>query len=242
MVEPRLERFLFYSLLLHAAVLVSLLISSLLKENTKKYYTVDFYGEPSAPSGSSAAPAAQIEQKAAKEEPAKTKFVNPKEDLLIKSKKGEKKVREVISDVPSIPIPKPKAKKEEGGSSEIPSGIPSAADGSGVGVGFGPDGYRGGGSGAGNFPYQWYVQTIKKSLDSNWNVTEGFSKRIYTQIGYTIRRNGSLEAIEIEETSNNETFDRSAKRAVELSGPYPPLPRDYPESTLRVHVRFTVKR
>ena len=226
MTEHRLERFLLYSFLIHTTLILSLLVSNLTKEKTKNYYSIDFYGGgPSIPSGQ----APRIEEQAPKKEPVKTKIINPREDLLIKS------------NVPAIPIPKPQARREEG-SAAIPSAIPSAADSSGVGVGFGPDGYRGGGSGAGNFPYQWYVQVIKKKLDANWNVTEGFSRRIYAQTAFTINRDGSLTDIEIEETSNNELFDRSARRAVELSGPFPPLPHDFPENSLRVHVRFTVKR
>ena len=238
MTQFRLERFFFYSFLIHISILGSILLSSAVQENKKMYYSVDFVGGPSS-SGGAAAPEIQ---ESSKEEPVKTKAVNPKEDLLVKSNKKDKKVKEVISaiPIPSIPIPKPRGKRGEE-PSDVPSAIPSDSDGSGVGVGFGPDGYRGGSS-AGNFPYQWYVHTVKTKLDSNWNVREGFSKRIYTQVAFTIRRDGMLTAIDIEESSGNEVFDRAAKRAVEMSSPCPPLPADFKESSLRVHVRFTVKR
>ncbi len=240
--QSRLGRFLFYSFLIHSAVIISLFFSNLIGERTKNYYAVDFYGgESGSQAMSSGSPAAPVEEKTVKQEAAKAAAANPKEDLLIKSKKKEQKTR-IVSSVPPIPIPSPKqhARHEEN-SSAIPSAIPSV-DGSGVGVGFGPDGYRGGGGGAGNFPYQWYIQAIKKNLDANWNVTGGYSKRIYAQMAFTIKRDGSLLDVKVEEPSGDEAFDRAAQRAVELSGPFPPLPRDFPESSLRVHVRFTVKR
>ena len=140
--------------------------------------------------------------------------------------------------VPTLAVPKPLPKKD--GGSDIPSAVPEAGSG-GVGIGFG-DGIGSGGGGAGNFPHAWYVQTIKKKLDSNWNVEGGFSARIYAQVTFTISRDGSLADVEIEQTSKNEVFDRAALRAVQASSRLPPLPKGFEEPALRVHVRFTAKR
>ncbi len=240
---PRLERFIFYSFTIHLAFLGGLILNQFSFENTKKYYAIDFYG--GGPSQSAAdvnlGGSRPKEAAAPKVEPVKEKFINPKEDLLIKSRKTDRKEKEIISEVPAIPIPKAPTAKASSGNSDAPSAIPDAVDGSGVGVGFGADGWKGGGSGAGNFPYQWYVQTVKKKLDENWNVTSGFSKRIYAQTAFTILKNGSLDDVKIEESSGNPAFDMAAKRAVEMSGPFPPLPRGFEEPALRVHVRFTVK-
>ncbi len=234
----RLDRFIAYSFLLHLAFLGGLILKQFSFEPDKKYYAVDFYG-----GGPSASAPNLNTGSAPKEEPIKEKIINPKEDLLLKSKKKNKKIKEVIAAVPSIPIPIPKAppSNTSDGAGDSPSAIPDAVDGSGVGVGFGADGWKGGGSGAGNFPYQWYIQTIKKKLDENWNVTSGFSRRIYAQTAFTILKDGSLSEIKIEEPSGNEAFDQAAKRAVEMSSPFPPLPRGFEEPALRVHVRFTVK-
>jgi TonB family protein len=240
---PRLERFIFYSFLIHAAFIAGLIIKQFSLNNTKNYYSVDLYGggpAPSAEANLNAEPEAPKETVAP--EPVKEKVVNPKEDLLIKSKKKDKKIKEVISQVPAIPIPKaPGSRKEKGDSGGyVPSAVPGASDGSGVGVGFGADGWKGSG-GAGNFPYQWYIQSVKKKLDQNWNVSSGYSRRIYAQTAFTIQKNGSVSDVEIEESSGNSVFDSEARRAVQLSAPFPPLPRGFEEPTLRVHVRFTVK-
>ena len=53
---------------------------------------------------------------------------------------------------------------------------------------------------------------------------------------------GSIRDIEVEETSKNEVFDQAAVRAVRYSNPLPPLPKEFQESELHVHIRFTVKR
>ena len=236
-------KFVFYSFSLHAALIAGFMIRQFALEDTKKYYAVDFYGAP--PAG--AARHAQDDAGNGRDRslPPKTvsqqkTVINPKEDLILKSKKKIKVVKEAI---PAIPIPKaPEPKSAGGGAASAPSAVPDAVGGSGIGVGFGADGWKGGSGGAGNFPYQWYVNSVKKKLDENWNVTGGFSRRIYTQVAFTIARDGSLSGIEIEEKSGDDAFDYQARRAVLGSGPFPPLPRDYRESTLRVHVRFTVKR
>ena len=203
----------------------------------KTYYAVDFLGGgmPSggAPRGSSRQ--SQLEKN-------KTIAVNPQEDLLLKSKKKSNK-KEILSTAPAVPaIPIPKApSRVESEPSDVPSAIPNSGSG-GIGIGFGDGGFGSGSGGAGNFPYAWYVHAIRKRLDSNWNVTSGFSERIFAQVAFTIKRDGSLVDIEVEESSKSDAFDQTALRAVQTSSPLPPLPQGYDESALRVHVRFAVKR
>ncbi|OGR85955.1 MAG: hypothetical protein A3A86_03175 [Elusimicrobia bacterium RIFCSPLOWO2_01_FULL_60_11] len=234
---PGIQKFVFYSFSIHTALVGGFIFRQVFSNSSKEYYAVDFY----SPADAQDVGNGRDRSLPPKIDSQKETVVNPKEDLLLKSK-DKKKKKEKVSAIP-IPIPKaPAPKGEAGDESDLPSAVPDAVDGSGVGVGFGKDGWKGGGSGAGNFPYQWYVQTIKKNLDGNWNITGGFSRRIYTQVAFTITRDGSLADVEVEEKSGNDVFDYQAKRAVSESGPFPPLPGDFHESELRVHVRFTVKR
>lgn len=228
-----LPRYLIYSFLIHVTLVGWLTVANLSKKVTKTYYSVDFLG--GLPSGSDA----RLEtQKAKESQKEKVKIINPQEDLLLKSKKklakNEKEIVSTVPAIPSVPVPKFASRAGQNVSSEIPG------TGSGVGIGLG--GGFGDGSGAGNFPYTWYVHSIKKKLDSNWNVTTGFSNKIYTQVAFVIRRDGTIANIKVEESSKNEIFDRAALRAVEYTNPLPPLPSDFPESELRVHVRFVVKK
>ncbi|OGR95719.1 MAG: hypothetical protein A2902_04415 [Elusimicrobia bacterium RIFCSPLOWO2_01_FULL_64_13] len=232
-----LSRYFFYSGLAHASCLTFLVLASLSHPRTKLYYAVDFVGGFSSPRGGSAAPAG--------DEAAKVTTVNPEEDLLLKEKPGAKKdakkKKEVVSKAPPVPsIPIPRAPEGTKGVQEGAGAIPGTE--SGIGIGFGEEGVGGtGGSGSGNFPYAWYVHSVRKKLDSNWSVPGKYGSRVNAQVGFTILKNGSLKGVEIEESSKDALFDRAALRAVEYSNPLPPLPSGFPESDLRVHVRFTVK-
>src|SRR5438105_1603568 len=100
-----MSRYFTYSSLIHITVILSFIfLSAPVKK--KQYYTIDFMGGVSA---SVSRPEVQKVEPQAKAEKVVT--INPKEDLLVKSKKKNKKekVREVISDVPSVPgVPAPK--------------------------------------------------------------------------------------------------------------------------------------
>lgn len=233
--QTHFSKYLTYSFITHIVFSFSIIALNFSKSSTKNYYVVDFVA--GLPSGGTAK---TVVQKPQEPESIKIKEVNPKEDLLIKSKEKNKKEKEILKEetfVPS-PIPAPKI-KVYGSASEIPSA--SAGDGSGVGVGVG-EGLGSGSGGAGNFPYTWYVHSIKKKLDANWNVRGGFDKKIYTQVVFTVLKNGLIKGIKVEESSKNDIFDQAALRAVEYSNPFPALPSDFPESELRIHVRFTVKK
>jgi TonB family protein len=45
-------------------------------------------------------------------------------------------------------------------------------------------------------------------------------------------RNGDLLAVEIETPSKVDALDQAALRALQASGPFPPLPADFPKSSL----------
>ncbi len=232
-------RYLTYSSLVHVVAIGWVLFVQLYRQPSKTYYVVDFLGSGGFSPGAGAGGSQPEQAVEKKEEAVKTKLIDPKEDLLIKSKKPlSKKEKEVVTSappIPSAPIPKPVQGKAVAESS-FPSLVPGP--GNGIGIGFG----GGGGSGAGNFPYTWYVHTIRKKLDSNWNVTEGYSSRVFAQVAFTIKKDGSIIKIDIEEGSKDEVFDQAARRAVEYASPLPPLPSDFEEDELRVHVRFTMKR
>ncbi len=256
-------RYFTYSSALHIGALSFLIFGNLFQSAPKDYYMVDFMAGGAGGGGGRQNTVETVEAKAketvqAKQlDPVKVKAVNPAEDLLLKSKdKKKSREKEVITKtmpIPAaIPIPKPlESAKPSGG---VPSPIPSAGSGtgegsaagsgSGTGIGIGVgDGFGSGtgSGGAGNFPYAWYVNSVKKKLDSNWNVTTGFDRRVFTQMAFTIQRSGSISDVEVEESSNIPAFDLAARRAVEYSNPLPPLPSGYSEPHLRIHVRFTVK-
>jgi len=240
-------KFVLYSFSIHTALLGTFIFNQIYSQNVKKYYTVDFYSGLAAQNDAGNSLERSLQVQSDDRDPDKKAAASPKENILIKPK--NKKKKEAISTIPIPKAPKTKNKTETNKIADVPSAIPNALNSSGVGVALSADGWKeegriggGGGGKTGNFPYQWYVQAVKKKLNENWNVTEGASPRIYAQAAFTIIRDGSLTDIEIEEKSGNPVFDYQVQRTVDISGPFPPLPNDFKEPTLRVHVRFTIKK
>lgn len=233
-----LKPYLTYSSALHLLAVGWILFVNFSRQAEKNYFTVDFIG-----SGSSSLNArSPIKKEEEKIEKDLSKSIDPKEDLLIKPEE-EKKEKEIITETPSLPPPPlPQAKSLKQEKLSDASVIPVAPSASGVGIGFGPSDSSLGNSEGGSFPYTWYVFAIKKGLDTHWNITGGFNRRIYSQVVFTINRDGTLTEIGLEESSKNSIFDQAAVRAVKESDPFPPLPEDFQEPILKVHVRFTVKR
>jgi TonB family protein len=78
-------------------------------------------------------------------------------------------------------------------------------------------------------------------LDKNWKPPREFQSDTVCQIGFTISRDGQVSAAQIEKPSGDTLFDQLAQRAVLYSNPLPPLPEGFPDSTLRVHMKFEGK-
>jgi TonB family protein len=104
----------------------------------------------------------------------------------------------------------------------------------------------GGGSGAGgyldvgNFCCPEYLQTMLQLIQKNWNGQQSVSGQ--SQMKFTIRRDGTLTQIELERPSGYFALDREAQRAVLVTRRLPPLPRQFPEDHLTVHLIFRYQR
>jgi len=109
--------------------------------------------------------------------------------------------------------------------------------GSGSGFGFG----SGTGSGIANFPYAYYVQSLQDRIAGNWlqsRVSTLTEKNLYTDVSFRIQKNGSLTHLEVKHRCGIRALDMNALRAVQDSSPFPPLPREYEDEYLLVHLRF----
>ncbi len=113
--------------------------------------------------------------------------------------------------------------------------------GEGPGGGFGPGGPGYGPGGLANFPYVWYLNTITERVSSNWFsslVDPGISGSFQTVVYFRIQKNGQVVDVQIERSSGVTPLDLSAVRAVKASAPFPPLPREYEEAYLGIHLIF----
>jgi TonB family protein len=132
----------------------------------------------------------------------------------------------------------------------------AATSGSGFGLRFGTGsgsggtgGGTGGGSGAGagdpfgvaNFPFQFYLQMISDKITANWFqslVDPGVGGMLQTEVYFRIYKNGQISDIRINASSGVESFDLSARRAIEASKPFAPLPNEYDGQYLGITLVF----
>lgn len=129
------------------------------------------------------------------------------------------------------------SKRRRSSSNVLSTGISSGSGtGSGTGSGFGS-----GSGGFGNFPYAYYIDTLKNKISSSWYsslVTPGLNGKFVAIVYFEIQRNGTVKGLKLEKKSGVNTIDLSAQRAIENAAPFPPLPSDFPSRYLVVHFKF----
>ncbi len=113
----------------------------------------------------------------------------------------------------------------------------SASSGSGRG-GIGLGGIPGGSMFDQDFEYAYYQRQMIARIQANWQQipVRGEARVV---VRFTIHRDGSISAADIEESSGQNLLDRAALRAVILGEPFPQLPDSYPRDQVGVHLLFT---
>jgi len=91
---------------------------------------------------------------------------------------------------------------------------------------------------AGNFPYPWYIAQVREALWNDWTGKMPSGGNLRSTVQFTIKRNGDIKSVSVEKSSGNRLFDNAAEASVQSAAPYPPLPDDFYEDTLTVHVEF----
>lgn len=124
-----------------------------------------------------------------------------------------------------------------------------AGSGSGLRIGFGSGKGEGPGTqsfyssqiGLSNFPFTYYLQIIIDKVSSNWFtslVEPGIRGRFEATVYFKIYKNGKISDLKIEESSGIKSLDLSSLRAIQTSAPFPPLPKEYGEEYLGIHLIF----
>jgi TonB family protein len=112
------------------------------------------------------------------------------------------------------------------------------------GQGFGLSSGGGPGVGAsldvGDFCCPDYILTMVQRITRNWNQRQNVTG--LTTVKFTIRRDGVLQDIVLEQSSNFPIADLAAQRAVVLTARLPELPGAFPNPTLTVHLHFQYQR
>jgi protein TonB len=93
--------------------------------------------------------------------------------------------------------------------------------------------------------YSWYVNAIRNRISSNWlkaTVDPGITTAPRVFVTFQILRDGRVVNPQLTNASGISSLDRSAVRAVYDSSPMPPLPGDYPASSVSVEFWFDFRR
>ncbi len=116
--------------------------------------------------------------------------------------------------------------------------------GAGTGGGTGGGGTGSGGGdpfGVANFPFQFYLQMISDKITANWFqalVDPGVGGTLQTEVYFRIYKNGQISDVRISASSGVESFDLSARRAIEAAKPFAPLPNEYDGQYLGITLVF----
>ena len=88
-----------------------------------------------------------------------------------------------------------------------------------------------------DFNYSYYVNLMLASIGANWfkPTDQAVTPPV---VFFRIRRDGTITDVSIERSSGLPFVDRAAERAVLASSPLAPLPADFHESSLGVHLKF----
>jgi protein TonB len=112
------------------------------------------------------------------------------------------------------------------------------------GAGFGLSSGGGQGTGAqldvGNFCCPEYLVTMQELIRRNWNEKQPSGGQVVVR--FTIQRTGTITDIVLEKSSGYAALDLESQRALSLTKQLPPLPAQFPDSTLTVHLSFQYQR
>ncbi len=251
------------SIAVHVGLIVLIAAAPSLPKSSRKgmiHYVTFNLGSPSGGSGGAGGPGGGPAKQATAPAPSKRetlKDLTVAQKLEPESKSGLRhpvdKPRKETKPKPEkkTAISKPPAnlsaktqKTEEAGGTE--SGQGSGGSGSGLKIGG-----LGSGSGSGsgladqiglsNFPYQYYLEIIMDRVSGSWFtslVTPNLSGNFQTTVFFKIYKNGSISDLKVEESSGVQSLDLSALRAVQNASPFPPLPKEYEDAFLGIHLIF----
>jgi TonB family protein len=92
---------------------------------------------------------------------------------------------------------------------------------------------------SGDFCCPGYIATMVDRIRGAWNQNQG--ARGLAFVKFTIQRDGRLTDYIIEKPSGSTPLDLAALRAVAVTKTLPPLPNEYSNPTLVVHLSFEYK-
>lgn len=234
LVTPELKPYLTYSLGLHVALaFVALRILGAASSAGKStVYTIDFVGGPASviTSAGPSTPAA-----ATPKSTAAPKVSAPSAEFDEFGRRRGKKTRFVLPRPSLMRGAQAPPKEEETPAPSETQTSATAAPGAAAAGTPGDAGAAGISADMPNFPYPWYITRVRQMLWQQWQA------RMPREAGesvvvFSLLPNGSVVDLRTEQSSGDSAFDLTALAAVQDAAPYPPLPPQFSEPFLKVHV------
>lgn len=94
------------------------------------------------------------------------------------------------------------------------------------------------GSGRG-FTYSYYLNILLTKINKNWNNPFKDKDVVLKSIVYfEVNQKGVITNVRLEEKSGNDVYNETTIRAVTLTKKLPPLPQEFSDDYLKVHLEF----
>jgi TonB family protein len=94
------------------------------------------------------------------------------------------------------------------------------------------------GSGRG-FTYSYYLNILLNKIGKNWtNPFKGKDVVMKSIVYFEVDKNGNIYSVRLEEDSGNDLYNETAMRAVIITKSLPPLPDEFADDYLKVHLEF----
>ena len=94
-----------------------------------------------------------------------------------------------------------------------------------------------------DFHYDWYIRLILKRIQESWKPPiqkYSLEKLLIAKVDFKVNRNGKISDIKLQNTSENFLYDQAALRTLQNIGQFPPLPSEYADNSIIVHIEFKV--
>lgn len=159
-------------------------------------------------------------------------------EMIEPKKSAPKKAEAKVTTTAKTPTGRTPTRGEE-----VRKGSAVSADASARGQGFGLSS-GGGGTGSyldtANFCCPEYIALMLEEIRNNWDYRQQASGTALVK--YTILRDGSITAIQVEKSSGYAALDFLATRALQATRKIQPLPAAFTEPSLTVHLVFEYQR
>ncbi len=133
------------------------------------------------------------------------------------------------------------SKKTPASDKEIKGAAFSSSKGKGVSGGPGLGGLSSSAETEGDFPYSWYLVSLQNKVKLAWDQPKESVHNRFAHVKFDLTEDGSISNVQIAQSSGSSTFDESVIKAVKEANPAPPLPREFPFSSLTVTIIFELE-